>query len=383
MTLALCLAFVSDQCVSQSNQYCGSKVSHITSIEEQVTHIRTSEFVVPVIFHILYVSEDDNISDDRIYSQLDRINVDYNNQNANLATVPAIFRSQIGNPEITFCLATTDPSGQPSSGINRIQTRVETIGNSVSVDGRPRIKYTSLGGQDAWDTDKYLNVWVGSRAIFLGESTFPNEEPTVEQGIIIDPRYIGANDDQQFGLGRVLTHEIGHYLGLFHLWGLETGCNNDDGVDDTPMQDEPYFGCQPFPQVSCGSADMTMNFMNTMDDDCMSFFTQAQVDIMHRVLQTSRQALVNQSCRVQENVPDLSMIPIRNLGGIYVLEFGLNQIQMLDIQLFDLQGRLISEHRIGPRFIYEIDTKSFTDGVYILRLATEDSESTKLVYIHN
>lgn len=84
------------------------------------------------------------------------------------------------------------------------------------------------------------------------------------------------------GTDRTLTHEVGHWLNLRHIWG-DGGCGVDDFVADTPLSDAYNRGCPAYPDVSCGTADMTMNFMDYTADSCMNMFTEGQKDRMHSV----------------------------------------------------------------------------------------------------
>ena len=109
-------------------------------------------YSVPVVVHVLYNNTEENISDQRIYSQIDVLNEDYNNTNADISNVPSDFQNVIGDVGISFCLVQTDLDGNSFSGINRVYTDVTsfTIGDDA-------MKQSSEGGVDAWDTNNYLN----------------------------------------------------------------------------------------------------------------------------------------------------------------------------------------------------------------------------------
>ncbi|WP_372793718.1 M43 family zinc metalloprotease, partial [Lutibacter sp.] len=86
----------------------------------------------------------------------------------------------------------------------------------------------------------------------------------------------------QYGHGRTATHEIGHWLNLRHIWG-DGRCRQDDFVTDTPSSDGPNYGCPSYPTVNCQSNDMTMNYMDYTDDNCMYMFSKGQNDRMRTI----------------------------------------------------------------------------------------------------
>lgn len=134
--------------------------------------------------------------------------------------------------------------------------------------------------------NNYLNIYVGKIGVgILGYS--PLGGWANGDGVVIDKKYFSSLDcgeiggDDTFNKGRTLTHEIGHYLLLDHIWGI--GCSKDDGVTDTPNSASPYNGCPPLFK-SCGSTDLHMNYMDYVDDSCMYMFTSGQIDWMDEYL---------------------------------------------------------------------------------------------------
>lgn len=256
-----------------------------------------SVVTIPVVVHVVYLTPQEDISDDQIFSQIAVLNEDYRRLNANASTVPPPFTPFAADVEMAFCLAGTDPEGQPTTGITRRQTTWANIGELLAPDGRPRIHYTELGGEDAWDTEHYLNIWIGTiNSGVLGLGTFPGTAPPEEDGVVIDPRYFGitglAAGSAPHHLGRTATHEIGHYFNLKHIWGDDNNtCNDDDDVADTPVQRSAYLGCPVFPQLSCGNSAMFMNFMDYTDDACVSLFTLGQKNRIHTALNVARSGL--------------------------------------------------------------------------------------------
>ena len=263
-------------------------------------NIYTGNYVIPVVVHVLYNNEEENIPDDRIYSQIETLNADYNANNIELANVPTEFADIIGNVGISFCLVQEDVNGDACSGINRVYTDVQAF--NMSDDA---MKKSSEGGVDAWDSNNYLNFWVCNLSgNLLGFATMPGDVDPELDGVVIDFEYFGANIDSTspYNLGRTATHEIGHYLGLEHTF--YAGCSDWDGCDDTPSTSSPNYGCPDFPQESCSTIDMTMNYMDYVNDACMYMFTQCQADIMLSTLITQRATLLENSFCEYNNIDE-------------------------------------------------------------------------------
>ena len=228
---------------------------------------------IPVIVHLVYNAASENLTDAQIQSQIDVLNEDFNKQSKELSTSTSIYKNSAANVGITFCLASVDVKGNSIKGIERKQSTRSTWGTSDIV------KYSSLGGLDAWESKHYLNIWIcniGGGSI--GYSQFPGGAPQSD-GIVVDYRFFGRIGSlRPFDKGRTLTHEIGHWLNLIHIWG-DSQCG-DDRVDDTPTHHNANYGCPsvPFVSNSCGSAisEMTMNFMDYVNDACMYMFTEGQ-----------------------------------------------------------------------------------------------------------
>lgn len=254
---------------------------------------------IPVVVHVVWRFPSENISDDQILSQITVLNQDFRKLNVNLNSAPPEFLPLAADCELEFCLAKIDPAGQPTNGITRTQTNQSFIGSLTSASGEFVIKHTTLGGHDAWDESKYLNIWIGSLSAGLfGYATFPDSAPAGEDGVVVGPKYFGTiglaagSTPQQ--LGRTTTHEIGHYFNLHHIWGDgNNSCNDDDGVADTPVQKNEFYGCPSHPQMSCGNKALFIDFMDYTDDACMRMFTEGQKTRMHAALNGPRASLVS------------------------------------------------------------------------------------------
>ena len=157
------------------------------------------------------------------------------------------------------------------------------------------MKFSSQGGMDATDPAHYLNFWICEiGGGILGYAQFPGGA-LESDGVVIGSDYFGENAaGGQYGHGRTATHEVGHWLNLRHIWG-DGRCKQDDFVADTPSSDGANYGCPTYPTVNCRSNDMTMNYMDYVDDNCMYMFTVGQNDRMRSIFGTggARESFVN------------------------------------------------------------------------------------------
>jgi PKD repeat protein len=228
---------------------------------------------IPVVFHVVYQNATENISDAKLQSQLDVLNEDFRKLNVDFSTVPSAFQGVGADMEIQFCLATLDPTGNPTTGITR------TLTTDAGFDTDDQVKYTSQGGQNAWDRNKYLNIWVCDMgaAQLLGYAQFPGGSAATD-GVVLTYDAVGRiGISGPYNKGRTATHEVGHWLNLRHIWG-DSNCGNDQ-VADTPTQQTANYGCKTFPYVTCNNGpngDMFMNYMDYGNDACLKMFTNGQ-----------------------------------------------------------------------------------------------------------
>jgi len=166
-------------------------------------------------------------------------------------------------------LATVDSAGRASTAIIHKYTPV----TRWTIDDK--IKFSSEMGDDAWNANSYLNIWVGTIDL-NGYSSSPGD-PANKDGIVISNTAFGITNSGNYGKGRTAVHEVGHWLGLRHLWG-DANCG-DDGIADTPKQQTFTSGCPSSVRVSCGNGpygDMYMDYMDFTNDDCLVMFTEGQ-----------------------------------------------------------------------------------------------------------
>jgi Pregnancy-associated plasma protein-A len=245
---------------------------------------------LPVVVHVVYATDEENISDAQVKSQVTALNRDYRARNRDKSKVPGAWRSLVIDSNIQFELATTDPAGKPTTGITRTATTVTSFGPDNGVKAR------KTGGVRPWATDRYLNIWVCNLGQgLLGYAQFPGG-PAATDGVVILHSAFGTNGTAEtpFDMGRTATHEVGHFLGLRHIWGDRNDCTGNDFVADTPPAQQANMGKPAFPNVTCHNGpngDMFMNYMDYVDDDTMVMFTQGQVARMNATLAGPRAKL--------------------------------------------------------------------------------------------
>lgn len=245
-----------------------------------------SILTIPVVVHVVYKNAAQNISMTQIQSQIAVLNEDY--RGLNIASLSPDFDSLKADIEVEFCLATVDPNGNPTDGV----TRTSSTGGSFFGYFSPfndDIKYDSLGGKNAWPTDKYLNLWVGEMFPgLLGYAQFPGDPKVNADGVAITTTAFGTtgNVDPISAGGRTATHEVGHWMGLYHIWGDEDTCDGSDTIPDTPNATAASNqGCE-ITRNSCSNEDpfwgvhdpndMVQNYMDYSSDTCMALFTKGQ-----------------------------------------------------------------------------------------------------------
>lgn len=257
--------------------------------------------IIPIVFHLVDEAASlASITDRDVIEQVEILNKDYDGSKLDQYTnvIPPEIAARVGRAPIKFVLARRDPNGALTSGIER---RVNTTPDHVS------IKSFATGGLDPWDTAKYLNVWcgtfTGSEAGLLGVSTFPFTTGEGPQGVVIGIKtlpYVGNTSRDyyaQYSEGSSLSHEIGHYFYLWHTFGDQSTCNNNDfqiqpgwplpaGAgpegDDTPLEkgtssDNFVYG-NPSMNYKDGCAPesfgmMYGSFMNYFDDRALFMFS--------------------------------------------------------------------------------------------------------------
>jgi|SaaInlStandDraft_1057018.scaffolds.fasta_scaffold68024_2 hypothetical protein len=330
-----------------------SKVNQQTEkwIENHPNHSEKTIITIPVVVHVLYSNNNQNISDAQILSQIDVLNEDFRRTNVDAINTPSIWQSIAADSEIEFCMASTDPNGQPTDGIDRVQTTHGAFGMNSDVHS------TSAGGADDWPNDDYLNIWVCNiEPGLLGYATPPSSWTGDGDGLVIGYQYFGRIGTVQspYNKGRTATHEIGHWLNLDHVWGGGWSSCGDDNVSDTPTQEQENYSCPGYPHNpnSCSTTnpdgDMFMNYMDYTNDACMNLFTNGQKDRMLAAINLFRPNMLNH---------DLCA------GTVGVSET-LNQKREL-IKIVDVLGRTINQQPTNTPLFYLYDDGSVEKKIIV------------------
>ncbi len=261
------------------------------SIESgQAMRVVDKLITIPVVVHVVHGDKGQNISDAQVKSQITSLNKDFRAKNPDFAKVPKTWKSLAADAKIQFALATKDPRGKKTSGITHTATKAASFGPNDTVKSR------KTGGVDPWPTDRFLNIWVCNLGQgLLGYAQFPGG-PAKTDGVVILHTAFGTRGTAKapFNKGRTATHEVGHYLGLRHIWGDRNDCSGDDFVADTPRARAANYGKPKFPQLTCNNGpggDMFMNYMDYVDDAAMFMFTTGQVARMNATLAGPRRKL--------------------------------------------------------------------------------------------
>ena len=268
--------------------------------ENQNSAMEREVITIPVVVHVVLDFSRYTLKHFEIEAQIDALTADFRKQNSNQSIIPEEFKDRAADVEIEFCLASIDPTGNITDGIQERNNTEENFGTKRINGIKRAICHFDEGGYDAWNPEHYLNIWVGEMESILGEATFPGMARVPEEdGIWVDVDAFGffCSDSTDFHLGRTLTHEVGHYFNLYHIFGPGENCISDDGIDDTPAQKSRNRGCpKDLKANECDSLEpyeMTVNYMDFIDDSCMAMFTEGQKIRMLAALNTTRKELKN------------------------------------------------------------------------------------------
>jgi hypothetical protein len=368
-------------------QYAAARNDYETAINEWISRNAhsgvQSTLTIPVVVHVIWKTAAQNIGDPQVISQIDVLNEDYGRYNADTTNTPAGFQAVAANTGIQFCLAQVDPQGNPTTGIEHIQT------TATSFSTNDNVKHSATAGANAWDPTRYLNIWVCNLSNgLLGYAEFPTASVSQTFGVVIQYNAFGRIGTLQapFNNGRTCTHEIAHCFNLFHI-APSASCVDNDQCADTPVpHDQLITSCPTYPLLdACNTVApgvMFMNFMaNAPDDNCMNVFTLNQAARMNAVLNIAPyNALVTSTACMPLGInsqasssESISVFP-NPTSGIFSVSFSSTSVSK--IRIYDMLGNLVQEFSRDEmkNESVEIDLSEKADGVYFLQVITGENK---------
>jgi len=268
--------------------------NHSRSLEDEI-------ITIPTVVHIVYHTDEENLPDSLVYNQIEVLNEDFRRLNADTTNTPDYFKPVAADMRFEFCLATHDPQGNPTNGITRTYTNMLYFPFNGSWEDITSVHFDNTGGKNIWNRDEYMNIWVinlNDPGGVFAYAYLPGANPDID-GIVCNYLYFGKPGlaAPPYGLGRTITHEVGHWLSLNHTFefshGWVGGPCSDDLVEDTPSQLDANFNCYNFPHSTCGNySDMYMNYMDYTGDICTNMFTHGQTMRTHAAVHIMRPTLL-------------------------------------------------------------------------------------------
>lgn len=416
--------------IDLSDQFMDQLTTVISNQQRTKNNQRIYE--IPIVFHIVHNNNQENIPDSVIFNQVEILNECFRRKNADTSNTREEFLDLVGDAKIEFKLADTDPNGAPSNGITRTNTSVAHFGgvlpygpgqdqqindwaNDSLYYNLFRLTNSTLGGKDAWDTELYLNVWIGDlrillpkfgnfeELVFFGLATPPVDHVNwpdttldvinvYEQGVLLHYVNVGSNNPNRFPIaynafngvvntGKILVHEVGHYLGLRHIWG-DGDCSMDDFIDDTPNSDASSEWDCNISANSCVDSienkdllNMVENYMDYSSGDCQNSFTNGQIDLMRSVLRNYRPQLLDTVSSIASNaiptIEQLKCYPNPTNGELYVELGQFNERVQINIQNYIGQSVHYEELENVQTARFQLD---LNPGIYFLNVVSANNK---------
>jgi hypothetical protein len=369
----------------------------------------TTKYVNTVV-HVIYFDDVDSIPSETIEIVMEDLNRLFRAEGIDTSLITPVHRDKLVDSQIQFCLAQTDPDGEPATGITHTQTETDGFPVQYSIGGitAELVKKETFGGVAPWDVDRYLNIWIAPVGI-NGENFsygIPREEyfplnaytpgNTIPGALIDVDNFKGPTP---FGtLEGLFAHECGHALGLlhtFHFQGIDTieFCDGTDFMDDTPTA-AITTGCDPsIVENTCvdPSNDEPDNVSNFMNYGCQLMFTPDQIAAMHNNLSLAPNGLFdempcNPISSIEENKLDndfeFSIAPNPNDGNFTVI-FPQPYFSKGALLIYNSVGQLIFENNIDLRHAlsFPINTNGLQTGIYYLSVHSEQGVFSKRMVV--
>ena len=390
-------------------------------------------YTIPVVIHVIHggqtVGTFPNLSQAQLNSQITVLNDDFAGTGFNVGNLPSVFATALSNTGVSFCLAVKNPTGGilTEPGIDRVNYNSITTTTSTTYPSKnpaatnynTATKFQSfingyIKPSTIWDPTKYMNIWITdeqSAVGLLGYATFPSGTgltglsgfgTSTTDGLWCWSKAFGSNTiypagtyDPTYNKGRTATHEIGHWVGLRHIWG--DGTCLTDYCNDTPPAQTSNFGCptHPYKLGTCTgntTGEMVMNFMDYTDDPCMYMFTNDQAIRIQTAMAngTYRSLLTSSSmsvCGTNVNIKEIlksgriDIFPNPSNGLIFVSS---ENISKLDICVYNSIGSQVTDvNYIKTENEWRIDISNRERGVYFITVNNGKETKVKLIILSN
>lgn len=362
---------------------------------EKVWHEGEPEFtyLIPVVFHLMQNGGPEQfVTLAQVQSQIDVLNEDFGRYGRGFNNHPDGIDAQI-----KFCLATIDPNGNSTSGLT-----FHAYGRTGTHDPFEEGVDEAMKELAVWDPERYMNFYIVRQILggtTAGYSYFPDEAAgTIYDGVVIDHRQLGRGEGTALFLGRTGSHEAGHYLSLFHPWGLtDTLCGAPfgDGCDDTPEVPVQYYAAAPLcqkPQTCGDSLRQIENYMDYSDDACQNMFTFCQAQRMRSAILNYRSKLVSSDNLTStgcgngldtEATTDEFWVFPNPADDLLMVYADFDDDRPVDIEIVDFAGRRVffKEGAGMGRGAVPVDVSKFNMGTYHLIIRMENRYQRKSLLI--
>lgn len=370
---------------------------------------QTSIITIPVVVHVVYKNAIQNIPDSQVVRQINILNSCFRKQNSNFSQTRAIFDTLGADTEIQFCLAATDPNGNPTTGIVRKSAPSNAAFDPIL--NMDKVKSATTNGDDPWPCDKYLNIWVCDMSFFgqafvLGYATFPGGPANLD-GVVIQSEYFGyGGAAAPNNLARTTVHEVGHWFGMRHIWadddsGSSGQCDSTDFVDDTPNQGAKSQSDCNLAINSCSNEaaywgvidppDMVENYMDYSADGCMTMFTKGQKARMYSFLNTDASRVAIKTSPVGCSTVGLNELYHNLADYIYLypnpasdnLQLNITGVtpQNLNAEIYSQNGQLVKKIN-QLDFQNTISLSEMSNGIYMVKIFNAEVSVCKKVVIN-